>query len=116
MTDQPQSPNGDLAGDERQIQNIIETGLAKWRAARLRATPHITVSDEVEMLSCITEYERANRGLPLQIRNAKVSRGVEWISRTFLDARRANSLSRLGKLRGWLLRGAQHKSQLIPTK
>ena len=70
------------AGAEREIQGIVEEGLAKWRAAKQKADPHgfITVADEFAMSRCITELERAKRGLPLQTGSGQQGVGASVMS------------------------------------
>jgi len=74
-------------GSDSEIQRVVEAGLAKWRAAMHRANPYtlVTAAEEGLIRQCVTEYERARGGLPLEARKQH-SGTVEWNVRSYLDA------------------------------
>ena len=96
------------AGAERQIHGIVEEGLAKWRAARQQANPHghVTVADESDLRRCITEWERAKRGLPLAVRENQRPSSVVWDVRTYLEIQRSPANRPPWKIEGLVVENA----------
>lgn len=72
-----------------QVAGIVEVDMAQWRAAKQKANSHgyVTVAEESEMRRCLTELERAKRGLPLDA-GKQHSGDAYWDVRTYLDAQR----------------------------
>jgi hypothetical protein len=95
------------AGAESEIQRITDEGLSKWRTAKQQANPHghVTVADESDMHRCITEYERAKRGLPLEAGKQRSST-VEWNVFTYLDAQQSQIRQPPWKINGLVVEGA----------
>jgi hypothetical protein len=112
-------PRGDeldlAAGAESEIQPIIEDGLAKWRAAKAQANPHghVTIADDADMRRCISEYERAKRGLPLEA-GKQHSSAVEWNVFTYLDAQQSQIIQPPWKIRGLVVEGGASQVSAHP--
>jgi hypothetical protein len=93
--------------DEAYFHDSVAEGLAKWRAARHYADPHhhITTAEEFEMRNCILEYERAQRGLPLEGRK-QVSQGIDWKVRTYLEAQQNPTTEAPWRIKGLVVDGS----------
>jgi hypothetical protein len=100
----------DLArtGAELEIEGIVEEVLAKWRAAQQQADPYsaVTVAHEFDMRRCITELERAKRGLPLITRENQRPSSVVWEVRTYEEIQRSPAKKPPWKIEGLVVENA----------
>ncbi|MGB9513519.1 MAG: AAA family ATPase [Candidatus Acidiferrum sp.] len=96
-----------LTEAEREIQGLVETGIAKWRTAKHQANPHghVTAAEECEVRRCITEVERAKKGLPLLSPEIPLQGALGWEERTYLDAQQSKITEPPWKVKGLVVEG-----------